>query len=120
MCCAFLVTENNQGRRAALIIVTDTEGGGVRAPGALAGVSETGGCAGYVSNGCVDADMFAQARAAIDDGKVRRLRYGAGSPYMDIRLPCGGAVDVMVIPNPKGDIIQSLLSQLEARTPVAF
>ena len=116
----FLVEEADQGRACALIIVTDTEGGGVRAPGALAGVSETGSCAGYVSNGCVDADMFMQARAAIDDGKVRRLRYGSGSPYMDIRLPCGGAVDVMVIPNPDRAAVKTLLTRLETREPTAF
>jgi len=64
--------------------------------------------------------MFMQARAAIDDGKVRQLRYGAGSPYMDIRLPCGGAVDVMVIPNPDKTVVKTLLVRLEARKPVAF
>ena len=116
----FLHKEFEDGKRCALIVVTGTHGGGVRAPGALAAVSDTGNCAGYISNGCVDADMFSQAIGAIEDGKVRTVRYGAGSPYMDIRLPCGGAVDLMIVPNPDPDLIAQFHRQLSERKAIAF
>ena len=116
----FLKTESLEGRNCALIVVTGTHGGGVRAPGALAGVSEQGNCAGYISNGCVDADMFSQALAAIKDGTVRTVRYGAGSPYLDIRLPCGGAVDLMIIPNPALKMIVDFGNALDQRQSVVF
>ena len=116
----FLHKESGGGKGCALIVVTGTHGGGVRAPGALAAVSDTGTCAGYISNGCVDADMFAQALGAIQDGKVRTVRYGAGSPYLDIRLPCGGAVDLMIIPNPDAGLIAEFQSQLNDRQTFAF
>ena len=116
----FLHKEFEAGKRCALIVVTGTHGGGVRAPGALAAVSDTGHCAGYISNGCVDADMFSQALGAIEDGAVRTVRYGAGSPYLDIRLPCGGAVDLMIIPNPDAALIAEFHRQLTNRNAIAF
>ena len=116
----FLRAQIKAGQDCALIVVTDTHGGGVRAPGALAGVGQDQSCAGYISNGCVDADMFAQARGAIADGAVRQLRYGAGSPYRDIVLPCGGAVDLMVVPNPKLDHIEQLYTALTERRSIGF
>ena len=116
----FIAAEQAQKKTCALIIVTGTQGGGVRAPGALAGVSETGSCAGYVSNGCVDADMFNQALEAIGTGQPRAVRYGTGSPYLDIRLPCGGAVDLIIIPNPDAKLITTLLTHLNQRKPVSI
>lgn len=117
---SFLNKTNLAGDACALIIVTGTHGGGVRAPGAIAGISERGECAGYISNGCVDADMFSQAKDAIRDGKTRTVRYGAGSPYMDIRLPCGGAVDLMIIPNPDPKKIADFSSDLQMRQSIGF
>ena len=116
----FLHAQIKAGKNCALIVVTNTHGGGVRAPGALAGVGEDQSCAGYISNGCVDADMFAQARGAIADGVVRQLRYGAGSPYRDIVLPCGGAVDLMVVPNPSLERIERLCEALAQRRAIGF
>lgn len=116
----FLKAQLSDGRTCALIVVTDTEGGGIRAPGAILGVSETGQCVGYVSNGCVDADVFAQAREAMIDGQAKLVRYGEGSPYLDIRLPCGGAVNLMIIPNPLQGLITKLTDSLMARQPVSF
>jgi len=117
---SFLKGVSQKGEPCALIIVTDTHGGGVRAPGALAGISERGECAGYISNGCVDADMFSQAKAAIQDGKARAVRYGAGSPYIDIRLPCGGAVDLMIIPNPDLKTLTDISGHLDQRQSLSF
>ncbi|MEP6342833.1 MAG: XdhC family protein [Maricaulaceae bacterium] len=116
----FLHQQMQEGKACALIVVTGTDGGGVRAPGALAAVSQKGECAGYISNGCVDADMFAQAVEAINDDKARSVRYGAGSPFIDMRLPCGGAVDLMILPNPDFDIITALQEQLNSRHSVSF
>ncbi|MCA8893592.1 MAG: XdhC family protein, partial [Hyphomonas sp.] len=79
----------------ALVMVASTEGGSVRAPGALMAVSASGQKCGYISGGCVDADVVLQARQSIEDGKPRSLRYGTGSPFIDMPLPCGGAIDMM-------------------------
>lgn len=51
---------------------------------------------GFLSGGCIEADVALQAHAAIADGQPRRLVYGRGSPFVDLRLPCGGRLDVLV------------------------
>lgn len=112
---SFLAQAHEAGRQTALVAVTETVGGGLRAPGALMGVDEDGGHAGYVSNGCVDADVILNAQQAITDGKTRLLTYGAGSPFLDIRLPCGGKLSMIVVPSPDPDTLRLALSQLEGR-----
>jgi len=74
-------------------------------------VSEAGEYAGYVSNGCVDADIAGHALQALSDGKLRRVKYGDGSPYMDIRLPCGGGVSVVILPAPNAEIISEICGE---------
>ena len=77
-----------QAGPVALVVVAATEGGSVRSPGALMAVSASGLKCGYISGGCVDADVVLQARQAIEEGKPRPLRYGTGSPFIDMPLPC--------------------------------
>ncbi|MEL6211998.1 MAG: XdhC family protein [Pseudomonadota bacterium] len=111
------VAGTREGNGCALIVVTSTEGGGVRAPGAIMAVRADGAACGYVSNGCVDADVVAQACAAMDEGTVRHVRYGTGSPFKDVRLPCGGAIDLAIVPNPPAGVIEEASDALAARRP---
>ncbi|RYG30213.1 MAG: hypothetical protein EON93_15250, partial [Burkholderiales bacterium] len=37
-----------------------------------------------------------EAQIAMKEGTNRILRYGTGSPYLDVRLPCGGGIDLHV------------------------
>lgn len=98
----------------ALVIVTSTQGGAVRAPGALFAVCDHA-TLGYISGGCIDADVAAHARGALDDGQSRTLRYGAGSPFVDLPLPCGGAIEVLIVPNPDLTLIEGAYARLEHR-----
>lgn len=116
----FLADTAKRGRKYALVAVTETVGGGLRAPGALMGVDETGGFAGYVSNGCVDADVILNARQAIEQGAARHLTYGAGSPFLDIRLPCGGRLSMIVVPAPDLETLSEASTRLAARKPVSL
>ena len=93
------------GQSCALVIVVETQGGAVRAPGALLAVGPEDSI-GYISGGCIDADVAFQARQAFEDGQPRQVRYGAGSPFVDLPLPCGGAIVVQIIPNPERAIIE--------------
>lgn len=116
----FLVSAADSGRKVALVAITETVGGGLRAPGALMAVDDAGGAAGYVSNGCVDADVVLNARQAMADGGARRLTYGAGSPFLDIRLPCGGRLSMIVVPEPKLDVVRAACDALAQRKAVAL
>ena len=104
----------------ALICVTDIHGGAMRAKGALMAVRDDGAVAGYISNGCVDADIIFQAKAAMEDGQLRRLKYGEGSPFKDIQLPCGGAIDLLVVPAPDTDMIAEAVVKFATRQSVTL
>lgn len=86
------------GEAAALVFVTAVEGGSVRAPGLRMAIAADGRTAGYVSNGCVEGDLVARANAAIADGAVAAVSYGRGSGTFDIVLPCGGRIDLLIVP----------------------
>lgn len=108
------------GAKVALVIVTATEGGAVRTPGALMAVSRNGDSAGYVSGGCIDADVRLNALEALNSGHLRKLRYGAGSPFVDIRLPCGGAIEILIVPNVTPETISIMHDRLDNREIVRF
>jgi xanthine dehydrogenase accessory factor len=101
--------------KTALVIVTATEGGAVRMPGALMAVSAFGDRCGYISGGCIDADVAHHARQALSTGRIKRLRYGKGSPFIDLPLPCGGAIDVCVLPNAQTSVLRACHDQLASR-----
>ena len=104
----------------ALICVTDIRGGAMRAKGALMAVCEDGAVAGYISNGCVDADLIYQAQAALKDGQMRRLKYGEGSPFKDIQLPCVGAIDLLVVPALDKEMIGGAVVKFATRQPASL
>ncbi len=106
------------GLNAALIVVTNIQGGAVRAAGAMMTVCADGRAAGYVSGGCIDADVTLQAQQTLQDGKIRQLTYGAGSPFTDLPLPCGGSIGVMILPMPELETIYRLYDGLKARRSI--
>lgn len=110
-----VLDQRRAGQACGLVAVTATSGGALRAPGALAAVASDGSMVGYVSNGCVDGDIAAQMLAAMDAKAPRVVRYGAGSPWQDIRLPCGGSVELALIPDPLTAPLADLAEDLTDR-----
>lgn len=110
--------EQHSAGGAALVVITLTQGGGVRNPGTVMSVSHTGQRVGYVSGGCLDADVARHCLDALSDGQARKLRYGVGSPYLDMPLPCGGAIEVLITPNADPLVMRRCCNLLAARIPV--
>jgi len=117
---SFVAAEQAAGTDIALIVITSVTGGAMRAGGALMAVTKDGRSCGYVSNGCVDSDIVAQAQAAISSGDFLQLRYGEGSPFRDIELPCGGRIDLLVLPHPSPNAIQQTRDTLADRNSATF
>jgi xanthine dehydrogenase accessory factor len=83
------------GRPAALATLYKVEGSAPRGPGAqMLFVGDA--ASGYFSGDCIEGDVAGHARQVLADGAPRRLHYGMGSPWIDIRLRCGGALHVLV------------------------
>lgn len=77
--------------------------------------------AGFFSGGCVESDVAIHARASLADGEPRRLRYGAGSPWIDIRLVCGGSMEIMVERlAPDEPAVRALEEGWERRMPLVY
>ncbi len=104
-----------QGRPLALATLIAADGGSPRPPGAQMMITGDA-LAGFFSGGCVEADVAAHARAALEDLKPRRLVYGQGSPWPDIRLLCGARIEILVEPlMPDDPALASLLALRAAR-----
>jgi xanthine dehydrogenase accessory factor len=113
----FLAQKAAAGERTALVTITGVSGSSVRNPGAHLAVAADGSWRGSLSGGCIEAAVVADAVAAIATGIPREIRFGAGSPYLDIRLPCGGWVDVLVNPIADPRPIVEATALLAGRTP---
>ncbi len=75
---------------------------------------------GYLSGGCVEADVALHAEAVLAAGEPRRLIYGRGGPA-DVRLPCGGRIEVLVERIEAGDpAARRLIDLAEARVPALW
>ena len=82
------------GQRVALVTLVGVDGGAPRQPGAQMAVTEDGRYAGYLSGGCLEEAVALEAQAVLAAGRNRLVRYGKGSRYVDIRLPCGSGLDL--------------------------
>jgi xanthine dehydrogenase accessory factor len=91
---AFAEAELAQGRPAALVTITGLDGPFSRPLGAQLAVSSDKRFAGSISGGCLEQALTEEAVIAMKEGVNRTLRYGRGSPYLDVRLPCGGGIDL--------------------------
>jgi xanthine dehydrogenase accessory factor len=114
----FLLDAAARGERGALVTLVDLSGSASRSRGTHMAVSETGASIGGFSGGCVEAAVIAEAQRVIAAGKAERVRYGAGSRYKDIRLPCGGGIDLMFTPDPPLAVLREAVRLLESRRRV--
>lgn len=113
------------GRPAALATLYKVEGSAPRGPGAqmLFTQDARGGMAatGYFSGDCIEGDVARHAAAVLADGEPRRLHYGQGSPWIDIRLRCGGALHVLVERLSPGDpAVAGMLRLARERRPCTW
>jgi xanthine dehydrogenase accessory factor len=116
----FCVAEQQAGQRVVLVTAIRVEGPSSRDPGTHMAVAEDGSAAGSFSGGCIEPSIVAEALEAMREGAPRKVLYGAGSPYIDIRLPCGGAIELLFTPMPDAAPAQAVVDLLEARQPVAI
>ncbi len=109
-----------QGLRTALVTLVGVEGGAPRQPGAQMAVAEDGRYAGYLSGGCLEQAVALEAKDVIAAGTNRLVRYGKGSPYFDIRLPCGSGLDLYFDQALGDQVLEELLHLRRRRTPAVL
>ncbi len=107
-------------RRFALITSLAIEGGAARETGSLALVDDRGVMTGYLSNGCIDKDIQHQALDALACGEKKVIRYGDGSRFVDLKLPCGGALTILIDPAPDTEALIAAHTAFQARIPATL
>ena len=89
---AKMATQGSEGVLATLHTVV---GGSPRPPGSQMLIAD-GELHGFLSGGCIEGDIAAHADQVLRSGQPQRLVYGEGGPFTDIRLVCGGRVEIML------------------------
>ncbi len=85
------------GKKVAIATVVATRRSAPRPVGAKLAISETGELCGSVSGGCVESDVYENAREVLETGTPKLLSYGiADEEAWEVGLPCGGEIDVFV------------------------
>lgn len=92
----------------------------MRNPGAHMAVSEDGQYVGSLSGGCIERSVVSEALDSLKEGQPRVVRFGEGSPYLDIRLPCGGGLDVQFMPFYDAKLAQDCKNAIAAREPFSI
>jgi len=107
------------GTPAAMVTLHTSLGGGPRPVGTQMLFAGTQ-AAGFLSGGCLEADVARHAHQTLDDGQPRHLVYGEGGPP-DIRLLCGARIALLIERIVPDDAAAGeLLSLTERRRPALW
>jgi len=83
----------NAGNKIALATVVALEGSSYRRPGVRMLLKEDGEMKGAVSGGCVEKEVFRQAKSVFNDGKPKMMTYDGR-----LRLGCEGIIHILLEP----------------------
>jgi xanthine dehydrogenase accessory factor len=117
---ALLESGRQRGLDGVLISIVGIDGGAPRALGSHMAVLADGTYCGYISGGCVEASVAGEALNVLDSGKDAVLRFGRNSPFMDIRLPCGGGIDLHMHIRPDAQMVSAALDAIAGRKSFAI
>ncbi len=117
---SFLKSRSEADQKTVLVTLIAVTGASTRNPGTHMAVAEDGSFSGSFSGGCVEAAVVSEALDAIKSGKPHEIKFGAGSPYLDIRLPCGGSIDLLFTPIMDGTIIGDIFDRIRNREPLTI
>lgn len=107
-------------RDAALCTIVGVDGSYSRRRGAHLAICPDGEIVGELADGCLEAELARQAELARPEGAARLIRYGAGSPIVDFRLPCGSGLDILIDPAPDRRAAALAVERLRARQPASL
>jgi len=87
--------------RTVLATVCEVKGSAYRRPGARMLLTAGGRTAGVISGGCLDGDLWDQARNVMESGNAKLLSYDSTSPgdiVWGLGLGCRGLVTILLEP----------------------
>ena len=89
----------NEGARAAMATIIRTKGSTPQQCGAKMVIFDDGSFLGTVGGGCVEADIYAEAKEVMRTGRAGMFNFNlAGDVEDDDGMVCGGNMDVLIEP----------------------
>jgi xanthine dehydrogenase accessory factor len=116
-------TWQRQGKSVALATVVKVWGSAPRRPGAKLVVSSDGDMVGSVSGGCVEGAVVTEARAVMETGRPKLVRYEVSDDQAwSVGLTCGGTLEAFIEPwgGASPDTYAGLRAALAAETLVTL
>lgn len=110
-----LVAWHAQGLRTALVTLVAIDGATPRPLGAQMAVAEDHRYCGYLSGGCIEPAIALEACQAMAAGQNRLVRYGKGSAYLDLQLPCGSGLDLYFDQGLSAEVVAAIAQRRAAR-----
>jgi len=87
----------DEGSHAAMATVVMTRGSTPQQAGAKMVIFDDGSFIGTVGGGCVEADIWAEAREVLKSGKTDVYHFNLNDEYEDSEgMVCGGQMDVLI------------------------
>jgi xanthine dehydrogenase accessory factor len=113
----FWLEKAKAGHEMCLATLVNIDGSAPRPLGSQIAIAGDGTALGFITGGCAEAAIIAEALQAIKAGENRLVRYGEGSPYKDIALPCGSGIDVYFDVTLNPETVEQISAQLAGREP---
>lgn len=108
------------GLGGVLATLVGIDGASPRPLGSQIAVSEHGDFVGQISSDCAEAAIAREALAVLAQEQACTVRYGRGSRYMDVRLPCGSGLDIHFDPCVPLEALEALEIARRERRPAAL
>ncbi len=105
---------------SALLTLVDVDGSSPRPIGSQMAVAIDGAYVGQISSGCAEKAIAEEAVACLQAERNRLVRYGKGSPYLDIVLPCGSGIDVFFDATISTETLAAVVEPLSERRPASL
>ena len=101
---------------SALVTLIDADGSSPRPVGSQMAVNQWGQYIGQITGGCSEIAIVQLAKEVIQRQSSEVVRFGEGSPYLDITLPCGTSIDVLFSYQENLEQLENIISGLKNRT----
>lgn len=101
----------------ALITIIEIDGRSPYPVGTQAAVNQQGQYCGYLTSGCAETAILQQAHEQISKRGMCIERYGKGSQYIDIVLPCGSGITVLIDATLSFDLLRNMSLLKRQRKP---
>lgn len=108
------------GQSVCLVTLFHVDDVSPRPIGSQIAVSEDGESFGFITGGCAEKAIVHEALIALREKKSTEIRIGSESPWFDIKLPCGGGIEIYFSVADSTEVISQACESLLRRTPVSL